>query len=154
MVEKHTSCCTWQNVPTWKPAKALHRKSEQPWCRIDLISTPQAGSRWCQDSEKGIACYEQAQSIHIHLLILWAIWYWWMEFISTQWVYHAPRSSWGCRKTTTLRILGGFETPDKEQVILMMSTIPACLQIKKSVCFSRNILAFTVISLRKIFALD
>ena len=35
----------------------------------------------------------------------------------------------GCGKTTTLRILGGFETPDKGSS--MVSTLPACLQIKE-----------------------
>ena len=37
----------------------------------------------------------------------------------------------GCGKTTTLRILGGFETPDMDRSSLMVSTLPACLQIKE-----------------------
>ena len=37
----------------------------------------------------------------------------------------------GCGKTTTLRILGGFETLIRDRSSSMMSTLPACLQIKE-----------------------
>lgn len=51
----------------------------------------------------------------------------------------------GCGKTTTLRIIGGFATPDEGKVILKVRILRICLRISViSILYFRNIRCFPI----------